>query len=137
MNQGRMLLRVLVIACLVVSALAYAGGTYELRHTIDGGGAMLSSGSDLELSGTIGQPDAGTMGGGEFTLTGGFWFPLAPGDCNVDGGVDLFDHDALTGCLTGPNGGVLPAGCTCFDQDHDGDTDMIDFKSFQAGFTGG
>ncbi len=41
--------------------------------TIDAGGGMRSTGGDFELSGTIGQPDAGTMSGGDFELTGGFW----------------------------------------------------------------
>ena len=40
--------------------------------TIDGGGGASSSGS-LTLSGTIGQPDAGTLSGGNYTLQGGFW----------------------------------------------------------------
>ncbi len=40
-------------------------------RTIDAGGLMFSSGGDYELSGTIGQPDAGILSGGEFTLAGG------------------------------------------------------------------
>jgi len=40
--------------------------------TADGGGGILSGG-DYSLSGTIGQPDAGSVSGGEFTLAGGFW----------------------------------------------------------------
>ena len=54
--------------------------TPELRaqsYTIDwytiGGGGGASSGGDFTLSGTIGQPDAGTMSGGNYTLAGGFW----------------------------------------------------------------
>jgi hypothetical protein len=41
--------------------------------TIDGGGAMFSSGGEYTLGGTIGQPDAGTHAGSPYTLTGGFW----------------------------------------------------------------
>ncbi|MBI5386534.1 MAG: hypothetical protein HZA90_17835 [Verrucomicrobia bacterium] len=41
----------------------------------DGGGA--STGGVYSLSGTIGQPDAGTMSGGNFTLEGGFWGLIA------------------------------------------------------------
>ena len=42
--------------------------------TIDGGGEMFSTGDDFELSGTIGQPDAGVlMTGGDFELAGGCW----------------------------------------------------------------
>ncbi len=40
--------------------------------TIDGGGGA-STGGVYAVSGTIGQPDAGTMSGGNYTLQGGFW----------------------------------------------------------------
>ena len=40
--------------------------------TIDGGGGG-STGGVYAISGTIGQPDAGTMTGGNYTLVGGFW----------------------------------------------------------------
>jgi hypothetical protein len=40
--------------------------------TIDGGGGT-STGGVYAVSGTIGQPDAGTMSGGNYTLQGGFW----------------------------------------------------------------
>ena len=41
-------------------------------HTIGGGGGT-SAGGGFALSGTIGQPDAGEMGDGEYTISGGFW----------------------------------------------------------------
>src|SRR5688572_32852239 len=41
-------------------------------YTIDGGGGT-SSGGAYTLSGTIGQPDAGTLAGGSYLLAGGFW----------------------------------------------------------------
>jgi hypothetical protein len=44
--------------------------------TIDGGGGT-STGGVFSLSGTIGQPDAGHMNGGDFTLDGGFWGIIA------------------------------------------------------------
>ena len=44
--------------------------------TIDGGGGT-STGGTYQVSGTIGQPDAGTMSGGNYTLQGGFWGTLA------------------------------------------------------------
>lgn len=40
--------------------------------TIDGGGGT-STGGVYAVSGTIGQPDAGTMSGGNYTIQGGFW----------------------------------------------------------------
>ncbi len=106
------------------------------RFTIDGGGDMLSAGGGFELSGTIGQPDAGLVSGGGFTLAGGFWFPLADGDCDTDGSVDLIDFDDFQPCLSGPSGGV-GRGCGCFDVDQDGDVDLSDVAAFQHAFTGG
>ncbi|MBI5385939.1 MAG: hypothetical protein HZA90_14770 [Verrucomicrobia bacterium] len=44
--------------------------------TLDGGGGT-SSNSQYSVSGTLGQPDTGTMSGGQFTLHGGFWGILA------------------------------------------------------------
>jgi len=46
------------------------------RFTIDGGGGT-STGGIYALSGTIGQPDAGKLSGGNFTLDGGFWSIVA------------------------------------------------------------
>jgi hypothetical protein len=40
--------------------------------TIDGGGGK-STGGVYTVIGTIGQPDAGSMTGGNFTVEGGFW----------------------------------------------------------------
>ena len=40
--------------------------------TIDGGGGT-STGGVYAVSGTIGQPDAGAMTGGQYFLIGGFW----------------------------------------------------------------
>ena len=44
--------------------------------TIDGGGGA-STGGVYTVTGTIGQPDAGTMSGGNYTLQGGFWGVIA------------------------------------------------------------
>ncbi len=110
---------------------------YDLAlHTVDGGGEMFATSGDFELSGTIGQPYAGAMAGGDFTLTGGFWFALAPGDCNADGGVNLFDYDVFEACMTGPVAGPLSPECACFDLDRNGTVDMLDFGGLQQGFSG-
>jgi len=46
---------------------------YEISwFTVDGGGGV-SSGGAYSVSGTIGQPDAGQLAGGSYTLSGGFW----------------------------------------------------------------
>ena len=42
------------------------------RITIAGGGAR-TTGGVYSVSGTIGQPDAGSLSGSGYTLAGGFW----------------------------------------------------------------
>lgn len=50
-----------------------AGQNYSIDwHTIDGGGGA-STGGVYSVGSTIGQPDAGTMSGDDYSLTGGFW----------------------------------------------------------------
>jgi hypothetical protein len=44
--------------------------------TVDGGGGT-STGGVYSVTGTVGQPDAGLMSGGNFTLRGGFWGVVA------------------------------------------------------------
>jgi len=47
---------------------------YELSWSrVAGGGATFSMGGFYELGGTAGQAEAGTMSGGGYSLTGGFW----------------------------------------------------------------
>ena len=41
------------------------------------GGGGTSTNDQYSVSGTIGQPDAGSMSGGNYTLTGGFWGVIA------------------------------------------------------------
>jgi hypothetical protein len=77
LSKKRFLLLVLV-ALLALSLLAFthyfAPTALELPWwTVDGGGGRSSNGG-YNLSGTIGQPDAGPrLSGGDFTLQGGFW----------------------------------------------------------------
>lgn len=112
---------------------------YDLSwHTIDAGGVIGGTGAAgvYELSGTIGQPDAGgPMLGSGFELTGGFWFGQPPGDCVFDGVVDLLDFSQFVDCTTGPG---LPTtdSCQCQDADSDGDVDLHDFARLQSGFSG-
>jgi hypothetical protein len=64
----------LLMAVSVTGALAQA---YSIDwFTIDGGGGT-STGGVYSVSGTIGQPDAGRMSGGNFTIDGGFWGIIA------------------------------------------------------------
>jgi hypothetical protein len=63
-------------AFLVIAGVAGAqtGNGYDLSwNTIDGGGVTFSSSGEYSLGGTVGQPDAGLLTGGEYTLGGGFW----------------------------------------------------------------
>jgi len=53
------------------------GQSYSIDwYTVDGGGGI-STGGVYAVSGTIGQPDAGAMSGGNYTLQGGFWGIIA------------------------------------------------------------
>lgn len=56
------------------STLISPSADYEISWwTVDGGGGAFSTGGDYELSGMVGQPDAGESSGGDYGLTGGFW----------------------------------------------------------------
>lgn len=107
-------------------------------YTFDGGGAMVTTGGTLELSGTIGQLDAGSMTGGNWELAGGFWpgaVPLSiPHDSDGDGDVDLDDYVDFFHCMRGPGAGSEPK-CAIFDSDGNGDVDLRDFAAFQQAFT--
>ena len=126
----------MILASLALLASAGEPGYRITRQTIDGGGRMNSSGGDYELSGTIGQPDAGQMTGDGYALTGGFWFEVGPGDCDENGLTNLLDHEVLAACMTGPD--VTPADptCRCFDMDRNGSVDMADVAAIQRAFTG-
>lgn len=70
-NGGANVLR--VAALLFVAIAPSHAQNYSLdRHTIDGGGGT-STGGVFSVNGTIGQPDAGLMSGGAYSLAGGFW----------------------------------------------------------------
>ncbi len=82
----RRVIEVVLVAVAVVLALnvrigyakpntAPSAGVYEIAwYTVDAGGAQDLSGGTYTLSGTAGQPDAGTTLSSEsYTLVGGFW----------------------------------------------------------------
>jgi hypothetical protein len=73
-------LPVLLIVTFLSLVLAFPAMTqgpenYTLEWwTVDGGGGVgQDTTSPYILGGTIGQPDAGILGNGEYTLIGGFW----------------------------------------------------------------
>src|SRR4051794_33098554 len=80
MNNGLRTFKI-GFGCIAVF-LAIASGVARAQSysidwfTIDGGGGT-STGGVYSVSGTIGQPDAGHMSGGNYTLDGGFWGIIA------------------------------------------------------------
>jgi hypothetical protein len=71
--------RTLALAALLLLSLLAVGAAYAQATgytlpwwTADGGGGQ-SQGGEYALHATVGQPDAGTLAGGGYTLTGGFW----------------------------------------------------------------
>ena len=61
------------LATLLLATIQAVAQPFTLESfTVDGGGGT-STGGTYSMSGTIGQPDAGTLNGGNFTLQGGFW----------------------------------------------------------------
>lgn len=59
-------------------ALSGAAAGYAVPWwTVDSGGG-LAAGGGYTLGGSVGQPDAGWLRGGEYTLSGGFWGSSAP-----------------------------------------------------------
>jgi len=120
----------------VVLGLASLGyGAVEItRYTVDGGGAMRSTGGAFEVSGTIGQSDAGALNGGPFSITGGFWFETPAGDANEDGVTGLSDLPVFEGCMSGPAGTSPTNECRFFDADRSGQIDLPDFAAIQQAF---
>jgi hypothetical protein len=67
----------LSVATALLLAYSLAWAQYSINwFTVDGGGGT-STGSVYSVSGTIGQPDADAMKGGNYTLHGGFWGVIA------------------------------------------------------------
>ena len=125
-------------ACLIAVLLTAATSSAQIFdlswYTIDGGGEMFTAGGSFELSGTIGQPDAGTMSGGNFELTGGFWAirggdspPCDPCDMNCDGDINALDIEPFLDLLFG--GGDPCAACSG-DVNGDGGINALDIEPF-------
>jgi hypothetical protein len=70
------LLLLLGAAALTWGGLRYVSaqsGLYDLSwNSVDGGGGK-SANNGYTVHGSIGQPDAGLMSGGTYSLQGGFW----------------------------------------------------------------
>jgi hypothetical protein len=79
--KRKQLLLFLYLAILLVGltspVLADTAATYDLSWwTVDGGGASGLTSGAYTLSGTAGQPDAGSLASGDYDLAGGFWQAL-------------------------------------------------------------
>ena len=106
--------------------------------TIDGGGAMSSTGGSFSVSGTIGQPDAAsnpTLTGDSFELTGGFW-PVTSvcyclGDLNGDGQRDGLDVQKFVACM------VVGGNCSCADVDQANGLTLADVPAFVTALLAG
>jgi hypothetical protein len=77
MKKRRMALTAtLVLALLAASAVLAAAGDFSIPFwSVDSGGGT-SRGGEFVLNGSIGQPDAGRMSGGDYVLQGGVWGSL-------------------------------------------------------------
>ena len=73
----RILIPILATLLLLSYALAWAqsgGSRYSIdTYSIDGGGTAGGTAGGYSLSGTAGQPDAGLLQTGRYTLGNGFW----------------------------------------------------------------
>lgn len=68
---------ILIVAIVLAWTANGRAQSYSISwYKIAGGGGTSTNGA-YSLSGTIGQPDAGTMSAGPYTLTGGFWGVIA------------------------------------------------------------
>jgi hypothetical protein len=83
-NRLRIALSLVSLVAILAIALlaAQPGGARTLADglaytldwwTVDGGGTTHNAGGEYTLDGTVGQPDAGLLAGGNYTLGGGFW----------------------------------------------------------------
>ena len=84
---------------IAVPSLGQSGGNYELtRCTISGGGETCAGG-DFILDVVIGQPEGGSVAGGNFEVGSGLLcggpFCLCVGDMNGDGWLSPIDISAL------------------------------------------
>jgi len=66
-------LKLAPVLLLLLAAFPLRAQNFTLDwFTVDGGGGT-SAGGAYSVSGTLGQPDAGAMTGGNFAIAGGFW----------------------------------------------------------------
>ncbi len=95
----------MILACLggaLAASLAMAQPYDASWHTVDGGGGMNATGGTFELSGTIGQPDAGGPAlGGRYGLHSGFWALAASGTVTPQADLAVTKTDGVTTVAAG------------------------------------
>src|SRR5687767_16006175 len=95
-RSGKIMKTTLVgLASLLFATTSALAQNYSIDwFTVDGGGGT-STGGVYSVSGTIGQPDAGVLTGGSYSLIGGFWGAAIP--IQVEGGPTLYIQNQLNG----------------------------------------
>ena len=120
----------LILLTLTWTALAQTGGDYDLSwSTVDGGGRG-SIGGSYTLMGTAGQPDAGVLSGGDYTLQGGFQRCAVAHDPDDNGLVDAADVQFVATRWRSDSPGRA-------DRDGDGEVTVRDIMLVAAGWGGG
>ena len=106
-RAGPALLAALLLLLTGTTGAAQTGDGYDLTwNTIDGGGGT-STADPFIVDGTAGQPDAATVGGGAFLLSGGFWAGITTaaagcvGDCGHNGTVTVDNVVLMTSIALG------------------------------------
>lgn len=70
---------IVVVALIAGTVLAQSGGGFTVTRSTVSGGSSTSTGGGYILRGTIGQTEAhGSVTGGGYNMTGGFWSLPAP-----------------------------------------------------------
>jgi len=69
---------ILAVAFYLAAALGTRAQSFSIDRFAIAGGGGTSTGGLFAVSGAIGQPDAGAMSGGNYSLAGGFWGAIQP-----------------------------------------------------------
>lgn len=118
-----------VCATLLISIGTPTLAQFEVtRSTIDGGGGS-SGGGEFQVSGTVGQPDAGTLSGGDYQLTGGFWGTAVDSTIPTETPTEITETPTPTptGTTSDETPTVTPSGIY-FDVKPDPHDDFIDAR---------
>jgi hypothetical protein len=148
--MNRLFLCILASMVLLIPARhAEAQSTYDLDwNTVDCGGET-SAQDSYDVSGSVGQPDAADLSGGDYVLSGGYWTTTTYGDraavvnrcgsadfnCDGDVGTDA-DIEAFFACV----GGNCPQPPCPSTADFNGDGDVgtdADIEAFFRVLAGG